>query len=89
MRTSLNEIKQIEDHLFNQADPQDTVLFEAKLILDSGLQENVTWQQKTYTLVKQYGRKKLKAELEAVHQQLFALKEHRSFAQKIRALFSR
>lgn len=89
MRTSLNEIKQIEDHLFNQADPQDSVLFEAKLILDSRLYENVTWQQKTYTLVKQYGRKKLKAELEAVHQQLFTHQEHQSFAQKILALFNR
>jgi hypothetical protein len=88
MRTSLNEIKQIEDHLFNEVDPQESVLFEARLILNPQFADNVKWQQQTYQLVKQYGRKKLKAELEVVHQQLFTQTEHRSFAQKIRALFS-
>lgn len=87
MRTSLNEIKQIEDHLFSEADPQESVLFEVKLILDPHLAGNVKWQQQTYALIKQYGRKAIKAELEAVHQQLFTEHKHRSFAQKIRALF--
>jgi hypothetical protein len=88
MRTSLNEIKQIEDHLFNEVDPQESVLFEARLILNLQFADNVKWQHQTYQLVKQYGRKKLKAELEVVHQQLFTQTEHGSFAQKIRALFS-
>lgn len=89
MRTSLNEIKQIEDHLFNQVDPGEAVLLEARLILNPQFADNVKWQQQTYHLVKQYGRKKLKAELDAVHQQLFTQAVHRSFAQKIRALFGR
>ena len=89
MRTSLHEIKQAEDYLLNEIDPQDKLLFEARLILSPQLREDVLWQQQTYTLVKQYGRKKLKAELEALHQQLFTQKQHQSFAQKIKSFFGR
>ena len=71
MRTSLNEIKQIEAHLLNEQSHEQTLLFEAQLLLDNQLKEKLLWQQKTYALVKLYGRKKLKEELEQVHQQIF------------------
>jgi hypothetical protein len=38
-------------------------------------------------LVQQYGRKKLKAEIESVHQQLFGEPLHQTFRQKIMHLF--
>lgn len=84
----MNEIRQIDDYLFKYAGEADTLLFEARLILQPELREKLHWQQKVYELVGQYGRRQLKAEIEAVHQQLFNAPEHRSFAQKIRAFFS-
>ncbi|GAA4088999.1 hypothetical protein [Mucilaginibacter panaciglaebae] len=89
MTTSWNETRQIEAVLMGAAAPGEALLFEAKLILDSELANKMIWQQKTYNLIKQYSRKQLKAEIEAVHQQLFTQPEHYSFSQKIRQLFSK
>lgn len=89
MRTSLNEIKAIEQHLLQEAPPEDTLLFEANLILDPELKEKMQWQQKTYQVVHVYGRKQLKAEIELVHQKLFTEAKHRGFRQKVLSLFSK
>jgi len=89
MRTSLNELKQIEDHLLRLNAPEDSLVFEVKMILDTNLRSNVQLQQRTYTLVQQYGRKQLKAEIEAVHQQIFSSTAHRTFVDKIRSLFKK
>lgn len=87
MRTSLNDIQQIDDYLLQYAGPADRALFEARLLLQSALQENLLWQQKTYDIIKQYSRRRLKAEIEAVHQQLFTEPEHTSFRRKILGIF--
>lgn len=88
MRTSLNETKQIDDYLFKYAGIADTFLFEARLLLQPELQEKLQWQQRTYELIQQYSRQRLKEEIEAVHQRLFTEVEHTAFRQKIRSLFS-
>lgn len=87
MRTSLNELKAIDDHLFSLLPGDDKFLFEVKLILDDDLRTKVFQQQQIYVLIQQYGRKKLKAEIEAVHQQLFDDTQAHSFAAKILRLF--
>lgn len=89
MTTSWNETQQIEAVLMGTAQPGDALLFEAKLMLDHELADKVMWQQKTYAVIKQYSRRQLRAEIEAVHQQLFTQPEHSSFSQKIRQLFSK
>lgn len=89
MTTSWNETQQIEAVLIGTASPGDTLLFEAKLMLDNELADKLMWQQKTYNVIKQYGRRQLKAEIEAVHQKLFTQPAHSSFSQKIRQLFSK
>jgi hypothetical protein len=88
MRTLLNEIKLIDDHLFNQANTGDALLFDAMLIINPGLKENMMWQKKTHTIVQQYSRKKLKAEIDSVYQQLFTEPAHQTFRQRIWSLFS-
>jgi hypothetical protein len=88
MRTSLNNIQLAEGYLLKQLPTGHALLFEANMILDDELRQNVAMQQSTYQLVQQYGRKQLKAEIEAVHQQLFNNSRHQSFVQKIRRLFS-
>jgi hypothetical protein len=87
MRTLLNEIKLIDNHLFNQANAGDALLFDAMLILNPALQENVLWQKKTHAIIQQYSRKKLKAEIDSVHQRLFTEPAHQSFRQRIWDLF--
>ncbi|MDR6944969.1 hypothetical protein [Mucilaginibacter pocheonensis] len=87
MRTSLNEIAAIEDHLLQRHTPGAALLFEAKMLLDADLQNKVSSQQQVYSLVQQYSRKQLKHEIEAVHQQLFTQPEHLSFRQKIARIF--
>jgi len=89
MRTSLNDIQQIDDYLLRYAGEADRALFEARLILQPALRESLLWQQKTYAIVRQYSRRQLKAEIETVHQHLFTEPEHISFRRKIMALFSR
>ncbi|MCJ8210078.1 hypothetical protein MUY27_10190 [Mucilaginibacter sp. RS28] len=89
MRTLLNEVAEIENYLHHKNQPQDRLLFEAKLLLNETLRENTDAQQHTYSIIKQYGRQQLKAELKAVHQKLFSEPQHRSFAQMIKQLFRR
>ena len=88
MRTSLNDIQQIDDYLLKYGGEADNRLFEARLILQPALRESLLWQQKTYAIVRQYSRRQLKAEIAAVHQQLFHEPEHNSFRRKIMAFFS-
>jgi hypothetical protein len=85
----LNNIKEIDDHVLGLTTPQDNLLFEAKMILNPELGLDVAWHRQTLTLVQQYGRKKLRADIEAIHQQLFSQPEHRSFRQTILRFFKR
>ena len=89
MRTSLIETEQIEAHLLRLSEPGDALVFEARLLLEPELKDKLDWQQKTYTIVRQYGRRQLKQEIEAVHQQLFNRPEHAGFRQKIMRLFTK
>ncbi len=89
MKTSLNELRLIEDYLLSDRDDGESCLFEAKLILQPELNEHVYWQQKTYQIVQDYGRNQLKTEIEKVHQTLFNTSEHQSFKQRIMRLFNK
>jgi hypothetical protein len=89
MRTSLIETEQIEAHLLQLTNPGDTLVFEAKLLLDNELGDKLHWQKATYNIVKLYGRNQLKQEIEAVHQSLFSETRHKSFSEKIRQIFSK
>jgi hypothetical protein len=77
----------MDAHLQRKLKPADALLFEAKLLLHDDLNHNVSAQQHVYSLVQQYGRKQLRQEIEAVHQQLFNQPEHMSFRQKIASIF--
>lgn len=88
MRTSLHDIQQIDDYLLKIAGEADQRLFEARLLLQPALHQQLLWQQKTYAIIRQYSRRQLKAEIESVHQDLFTGVEHTTFRRKIMALFS-
>ena len=88
MMTSWNKTRQIDEFLLGPSDAGSALLFEAKMILDPDLRDQTIWQKKAYVIIQQYGRKQLKQEIEAIHQQLFTRPEHLSFSQKIRLLFT-
>jgi hypothetical protein len=89
MRTLLNEVKQIDAHLLNTGSTEARLLFGAMLIIDPSLQERESQQRTAHTFIRQYGRKKIKAEIEAVHQQLFTESRHKTFRQKILNFFAK
>lgn len=86
MKTSLNETRKIERGVLSGGQG-DKLLLEAGMILDPTLRERVVWQQRAYEMIKLYGRKKLRMEIEGVHQKLFHSPEHSSFRQKIYQFF--
>ena len=87
MRTSSTEIAAIEGLLLQTATPADALLLQAKALLDANLAENISAQQQGYQLIRQYGRKQLKAELEVVHHKLFTTSRYHAFASRIKQLF--
>lgn len=89
MRTSLNEVQEIEQHVFRLAAPEDAFLFDAKLILNPDLRKRVQLQQQTYELIKAYGRNELKAEINRVHERLFNDSRESGFVRKIMGFFKK
>jgi hypothetical protein len=84
----LTEIQLIDEHMSGHQPTENRLLFDALLIINPELSNNVLLQKRAHTLVQQYGRKQLKAEIENVHRQLFSSPEHQSFRQKILNLFN-
>lgn len=89
MKTSLNELRLIEHHLLSDNKDGESFLFEAKMVLHPELKQQVYWQNKTYQMVRDYGRKQLKNEIENIHETLFNTDAHQSFRQKVMRLFSK
>lgn len=89
MRTSLNEIKQAEKYLLNQLSTGESLLFEARMLINPLLRVNVRIQEKIYSLIGMYHRKRLKEELEIIHKNLFSNPAKKEFQQSIHQLFKR
>lgn len=87
MRTSLNEIKELEDWLFKKGNPSNQLVTEARVLTNSELQEKADWQSQSYDLIRDYGQQKLLSEIQLIEQQLFTLKRYRSFQDRIRSIF--
>lgn len=87
MRTSLNEIKQIEDYLLQNSSPEEARQFEARLLLEPQLQEKVSWQKKVYNLIRQYSRRQLRRELNVVQNKVFTNQKYTGFQKSITRLF--
>jgi hypothetical protein len=88
MRTSLNEIQTIEKHLQGQLSGGNEALFQANLLLNPVLPQQVRVQVQSYRLIQAYGRKQLSAEIRQVQEQLFTAPEHKTFLQRILTFFS-
>lgn len=89
MRTSLNNIKLTDDHVNNLLPTGDALVFEARLILNPALQQEVLLHKQTLGLIQQYGREALRRDIEDIHQQLFSQPQHISFKDRILRFFKR
>jgi hypothetical protein len=87
MRTSLNKIEMIEEFVLGNVEPERRVVFEATLVVDSLLSEEVTLQQETYHVITAYNRAKLKNELEIIHHQLMHDPSKKTFREYILSIF--
>jgi hypothetical protein len=85
MKTCTTE--QIEKYLFGKLSTSDRLLFEAKLIIDPRLRQQVRSQKRLYTIIRQSGRRELKREVEQIHQRLFSDPEKTNFGGLIYKLF--
>jgi len=85
----LLETKRIEEHILHVSSPGEQLLFQAQLILDPALDEKAMAQQKAYSLIRSYGRKKLQEEIALVHAQLFQSPQHTPFKERILSLFQK
>ncbi|SEL29519.1 hypothetical protein [Parapedobacter koreensis] len=89
MKTSLDDLQLMENCLLGRASGEQRTLFEARLLLDPVLREDAHWQQQTYRIIRDYGRKQLRNELEQVHQVLFTAPRHRAFRDKVLSFFGK
>ncbi|WP_158992913.1 hypothetical protein [Mucilaginibacter sp. L196] len=87
MRTSLNNIKAIDDYLLGSMPPGDALLFEANMLLNNDLVNDMEHQQNTYAVIRQYSRPKIKGEIGAVQKILATAQQHRGFMHRIANLF--
>ena len=89
MRTSLNNIKAIDDYLLGSMAPGDKLLFEANMLLNNDLVNDMDHQQNTYTVIRQYSRQKIKGEIVAVQKILATAPQHMGFMDRIVNLFKK
>ena len=88
MRKSLREIQQIEAYLQGSLEEQQVKDFQIQLLLDPELQKKVALQEEVYAQIRWFGRKKLKAELQNLHQALYHTPDRKPFWQKIMNIFT-
>ncbi|WP_333821448.1 hypothetical protein [Ohtaekwangia sp.] len=87
MRTSLNDIALTERYLFGKLAPEESLLFQARLLTDPILRAHVAVQQKVYTLLLHFHRKKMKEEVRTIHNAHFHDPAHAEFKEQINQLF--
>ena len=88
MRTSLNNLRDIERYVEGSMRPGEEALFEGRLQANLVLRTNLLLFKKVMALVGMYHRKKLKVELEEVHQRLFKDPLRVAFRERILKIFS-
>ena len=87
MRISLNNIREIERYVEGTMDRNEAVLFEEKMRSDSLLRLNVSLQEKVLAIIRMYHRKKLKMELEEIHQRIFNDPGKVTFRERVLEIF--
>ena len=84
MRPLHLETEMIEKYLFGQT--TQIADFELRMMLDDSLWERVASQKNAYKLIRAYGRRELRTELEQIHEEL--ARTHYAWFEQIKSLFT-
>lgn len=87
MTTSNTDIKQIEAYLLGSMSAGDALVFRTKLLINPSHRREVRAQQQTYRLVKAWGRRKLKKEIQQTEHRLFSPPGHSDLRERITEIF--
>jgi hypothetical protein len=87
MRTSLNEIQEAESFLLNNMQPGQSLLFQAKMITNPILMLNVKLQAKVMEAALLFHRRKLKSEIQSIHNKLITDPYSTDFRLRINKIF--
>lgn len=87
MRPSLREIQLLEAFLRDKLPPEEREKVRQRLLLEPELYALLQQQKRTYRLVRLSGRRRLKRELEEIHQELFRSQDNRNWREKILQFF--
>lgn len=71
MRPLLNEVQLLEDYLKGTLPEDQQLDVEVRLLWDQDVQQKLASQQRAYKALRLFGRRQLRAELEAIHIRLF------------------
>lgn len=88
MKTSFSDIFYIEKFIKNELDAGQSVVFQARLLIDKELRCDTFFQRMVYRLIQLYHRKKIKAEIVNVHEKLFNDQTKSIFRENITKLFN-
>ena len=88
MKTSWNNIKELDAYLLGQLPTRDRLLMEAKLQINAELRIILHRQKLVHKLLRFYHRKKLKEEIKNIGNSLMTDPEKISFQQKISQIFN-
>ena len=83
----MNDIQEIEGYISGTMPQHRIVVFEGRLRRDPLLRMNVGLQRKVMALLSIYNRKKLKMQLEEVHEKIFSDPMKLSWREKVLRLF--
>jgi hypothetical protein len=87
MKTSLNNTRETEEFLSGTMNADESLQFRFRMLLDPLWRKNVAFQQKTYAIIHAYSRKKMKEEIQAVHDKIFSDPQQALYQERIRELF--
>jgi len=87
MRTSLNEIQEIERYILGAMGEVEAVAFQEQLRRNPVQRLNLMVQLKVMTVIKMYHRKRLKTQLEEVHERMMNDPLKASWRERLVSLF--
>ena len=88
MKTSLNDLHEIDEYLSGTMPAGESIIFQVKLITDPITRVNVLLQQKVHEILRLYQRKKIRAEIQKTHDRIFSDPDKADFRQRITHLFN-
>lgn len=83
----MNETIKIEKYVQQELPPEEKLLMDAKCLLDKQLSDTVYFQEQTYSVIRHFGRKQLRAEIAAIEKRLFTDDLFSQFRKKIQSIF--